>query len=77
MADADPKAARTALQALGLSPGARLLPTDNLVLTLLPREDAEGTRGTAQLSVWRRDSLGTWQSTGQLILGANGGATRP
>ena len=37
--DADPKAARTALQALGISPGARLLPTDDLLLTLLPRED--------------------------------------
>ncbi|MDP2344337.1 MAG: hypothetical protein Q8O67_25485 [Deltaproteobacteria bacterium] len=39
MVDADPKAARTALQALGISPGARLLPSDDLVLTLLPRED--------------------------------------
>jgi hypothetical protein len=39
MVDADPKAARAALQALGLSPGAHLLPTDDLVLTLLPRED--------------------------------------
>ena len=39
MGDADPKAARTALQALGISPGARLLPSDDLTLTLLPRED--------------------------------------
>ena len=39
MVDADPKAARSALQALGLSPGAHLLPTDDLTLTLLPRED--------------------------------------
>lgn len=39
MADADPKAARTALQALGISPGARLLSTTDLTLTLLPRED--------------------------------------
>ena len=59
------------------SNGERLRGTGEFVVTLLPREDAEGTRGTAQLSVWRRDSLGTWQSTGQLILGANGGATRP
>ena len=35
----DPKAARTALQALGVAPGARLLPADDLVLTLLPRQD--------------------------------------
>ena len=39
MSDADPRAARTALQALGLSAGARLLPSDDLILTLLPRED--------------------------------------
>ncbi len=39
MTDADPKAARTALQALGISPGAHLLATEDLMLTLLPRED--------------------------------------
>ncbi len=33
------KAAREALRALGLTPGAHLLPVEQLVLTLVPRED--------------------------------------
>lgn len=43
MADLDAplsaKAAREALRALGLTPGAHLLPLEQLVLTLVPRED--------------------------------------
>jgi hypothetical protein len=39
MTDTDPKAAQTALAALGLNPGASLLPLDGLVLTVVPREE--------------------------------------
>lgn len=37
--DLSAKAAREALRALGLTPGAHLLPVEQLVLTLVPRED--------------------------------------
>ncbi len=39
MAEHDPEAAEEALQALGLAPGARLLSTADLFLSLVPREE--------------------------------------
>ncbi len=59
------------------STGDRLQGTGEFVVTLLPRDDAEGARGTAQLSVWRRDATRAWQSTGQLTVGNDAGAIKP
>ena len=49
--------------------GDRLGGTGEHVVTLMPRDDADGTRGSAQLSVWRRDPTGAWKGVGQLNLG--------
>ena len=59
------------------SNGERLQGTGEFVVALLPRDDAEGDRGTAQLSVWRRDATRVWQSTGQLTVGNTPGAVKP
>ena len=44
--------------------------TGEFIVTLIPRDDAEGGRGTAQLSVWKRGPERAWERVGQLTVGA-------
>ena len=50
--------------------GERLGGTGEFIVTLIPRDDAGGGRGTAQLSVWKRGPGKKWELVGQLAVGA-------